>query len=68
MIVEQHPGVLVRAGPCGTLLSYDDYCVAAMACRWGTRASLYAIDATRHSNGVGQDFYESSYAIDALTA
>ncbi len=28
-------GVLVRAGPCGTLLSYDEYCVAAMACRWG---------------------------------
>ena len=35
MIVEQHPGVLVRAGPCGTLLSYDEYCVAAMAFRWG---------------------------------
>ena len=42
-----------------------DASVAAMACRWGTQASLYAIDATRHSYGVGQDIHESAYAIDA---
>ena len=34
----------------------------------GTHASLYAIDATRHSHGVGQDIHESSCAIDAPTA
>ena len=40
--------------------------------RWrasgGTHASLYAIDATRDSRGVGQDIHKSSYAIDASTA
>ena len=34
----------------------------------GVYASLYAIDATCDSRGVGQDIHASSYAIDASMA